>query len=43
MLLKNQMKHLKHVLTTCVHNHYNICNILIYFYNIDVKTLTTHL
>jgi hypothetical protein len=24
---------------TYVHNYYNICNILIYFYNIDVKHL----
>ena len=28
---KKQMKHLEHMLATCVYNHCNICNIPIYF------------
>jgi Na+-translocating ferredoxin:NAD+ oxidoreductase RNF subunit RnfB len=31
------MKHLEHMLATCVYNYCNICNIPIYFCNIDVK------
>jgi hypothetical protein len=31
------MKHLKHTLETCVYSHSNICNIEIYFCNIQKK------
>jgi hypothetical protein len=36
---KKQMKHWKHELATYVYNHYNMCNIPIYFYNIRMKHL----
>ena len=31
-----QMKHLEHTLETYVYSHYNMCNIPIYFRNIDI-------
>jgi hypothetical protein len=31
-----QVKHLEHTLETYVYSHYNMCNILIYFCNIDI-------
>ena len=34
-----QMKHLEHTLETYVYSHCNICNIPIYFCNIDIKHL----
>jgi hypothetical protein len=34
-----QMKHLERSLETCVHNHYNMCNIPISFCNIDIQHL----
>ena len=34
-----QMKHLEHTLETYVYNHCNMCNIPIYFCNIDIKHL----
>ena len=34
-----QMKHLKHTLETYVYNHYNMCNVAIYFCNIQTKHL----
>jgi hypothetical protein len=33
------MKHLKHATETCVYNQSSICNIQIYFYNIQIKHL----
>ena len=33
------MKHLERTLATYVYNHYNMCNISIYFYNIHMKHL----
>ena len=33
------MKHLKHILVTCVYSHCNICNIQIYFCNVQMKLL----
>jgi hypothetical protein len=32
-----QMKHLEHTLETYVYSHYNMCNILISFCNIDIQ------
>jgi hypothetical protein len=37
--LKTQMKHWEQKLATYVDNHYNICNISIYFCNIHMKHL----
>jgi hypothetical protein len=34
-----QMKYLGHTLETYVYSHYNMCNILIYFYNIYIQHL----
>jgi hypothetical protein len=34
-----QMKHLEHTIETYVYSHYNMCNILIYFCNIDIQHL----
>jgi hypothetical protein len=34
-----QMKHLEHTLEIYVYSHYNICNIRIYFCNIDIQHL----
>jgi hypothetical protein len=34
-----QMKHLEYTLETYVYSHYNICNILTYFCNIDIQHL----
>jgi hypothetical protein len=34
-----QMKHLEHTIETYVYSHCNMCNILIYFCNIDIKQL----
>ena len=33
------MKYLEHTLETYVYSHYNICNMSIYFYNIDIQYL----
>ena len=33
------MKHLEHTLETYVYSHYKMCNILIYFCNIDIQHL----
>jgi hypothetical protein len=33
------MKHLEHTLETYVYSHFNMCNILIYFCNINIKHL----
>jgi hypothetical protein len=33
------MKHLEHTLETYVYSHYNMCNILFYFCNIDIQHL----
>ena len=37
--LKKQIKHWEQTFATYVYNHCNICNILIYFYNIHTKRL----
>jgi len=37
--LENEVKHLKHTLETYVHRHSNMCNIPIYFCNIQIKHL----
>jgi hypothetical protein len=37
--LENEMEHLEHTLEIYVYSHCNICNILIYFYNIKMKRL----
>jgi uncharacterized membrane protein YGL010W len=34
-----QMKHLEHTLETYAYSHRNMCNITIYFCNIDIKHL----
>jgi hypothetical protein len=34
-----EMKHLEHTLETYVYSHYNMCNIPIYFCNIDIQHL----
>jgi hypothetical protein len=34
-----QMKHLEYTLETNVYSHYNMCNIPIYFCNIDIQHL----
>jgi hypothetical protein len=36
---EKQMKHYEQKLATYVQNHCNICNVLIYFYNIHMKHL----
>jgi hypothetical protein len=36
-----QMKHLEHTLQRYVHSHCNMCNILIYFYNIPIYFCNT--
>ena len=33
------MKYLEHILETYVYSQYNMCNIPIYFYNIDIQYL----
>jgi hypothetical protein len=33
------MKHLEQMLATYMYSHYNICNILIYFFSIHIKHL----
>jgi hypothetical protein len=37
--LENEMKHLEHKLKTYVYSHCNMCNIRIYFCNIEMKHL----
>ena len=37
--LKRQMEHLERTLATYVYNHCNMCNIMIYFCNIQMKHL----
>jgi hypothetical protein len=37
--LNKLMKHLEHTLAIYMYSHCNICNIPIYFYNIDMKHL----
>jgi hypothetical protein len=37
--LKKQIKHLEQTFATCVYNHFNMCNIMIYFCNIHLKHL----
>jgi hypothetical protein len=37
--LENEMKHLEYTLETYVYSHCNMCNILMYFYNIKMKHL----
>jgi hypothetical protein len=32
-----QMKHLEHTIETHVYSHYNLCNIPIYFCNINIQ------
>jgi hypothetical protein len=39
--LENEMKHLEHILETYMYDHCNMCNILIYFCNIQRKTSET--
>jgi hypothetical protein len=34
-----QMRHMEHTLETHVYSHYNMCNIPIYFRNIDIQHL----
>jgi hypothetical protein len=34
---KKQLKHLEHTLAAYMYSHYNKCNILIYFCNIQIK------
>jgi hypothetical protein len=35
----NRCNILEHILETYVYSHYNVCNISIYFYNIDMRHL----
>jgi hypothetical protein len=37
--LENEMKHLEHILKTHMYSHCNMCNIPIYFCNIQMKHL----
>ena len=35
--LENEMKHVEHTLETYVYSHCNMCNIMFYFYNINIQ------